>query len=532
MRSIMKLLATFLITLPLFAQGVGVNAVNVSTAQKGTGAVLRTQQSKNAELVSVKDFGAVCDGTDSSGTDNQAAVLAAIAAVASRGTVVFPSSGCSGGYVVSTLGTLSKLVTLDLDGSYVYPKTNAAVWLEIPSISPAGTVVLRNGVIQTYTGYIPTDVISLSGQHNVKLENMVFQSNTVSHSVFWNKAAYGSVCSHCTFNSNNAPYSVYYSHHVSDPAHYFTLASKIRDSDFSGVATGVCIGIEGGELTISDSVIESCAGGGIQHLSESKAIGNAANLNSLQIVGVHFEGNSKFNLAFPPTAGPHYFQSVVTITGSTFTVNPGSSAVQLGGNTHLSMIGNWVQSGCITGSPTDLHGTVYVENNEIGGPDTNGVCDVNTAYTFARQLSGRIKWNGTLQSQLYGPAGVGTPRGETSDLPTVFTQVSPVAGAKAVSIRDSTLRENAYITKEGNFLGNTFTGNSWSSTTGTVTISTGVVLQLGTAGFQALTTHSSPNGMVYCVDCDAPSTEGAACSSAGSKTGAEAHYVRGGWICF
>jgi hypothetical protein len=61
----------------------------------------------------------------------------------------------------------------------------------------------------------------------------------------------------------------------------------------------------------------------------------------------------------------------------------------------------------------------------------------------------------------------------------------------------------------------------------------GEVLQLGTSTFAKLPTPTAPaNGILYCSDCDAPSSVGAACTSRGAKDGAEAHYVRGRWICF
>jgi hypothetical protein len=61
----------------------------------------------------------------------------------------------------------------------------------------------------------------------------------------------------------------------------------------------------------------------------------------------------------------------------------------------------------------------------------------------------------------------------------------------------------------------------------------GSTLQLGTSTLASLPTPQLPaNGIVYCTDCDAPLSEGAACTSTGGKVGAEAHYVRGRWICF
>jgi hypothetical protein len=66
----------------------------VSFLQAGTGAVPRSVQSKERDIVSVKDFGAVGDGV----TNDVAAFAAAVAAVSDGGTIFVPA----GNYVIST----------------------------------------------------------------------------------------------------------------------------------------------------------------------------------------------------------------------------------------------------------------------------------------------------------------------------------------------------------------------------------------------------------------------------------------------
>lgn len=67
----------------------------VGFLQAGTGAVLRTLQAKNRDIVSVKDFGAVGDGA----TDDTAAIQAAIDHILTvGGKLVFPT----GDYVISS----------------------------------------------------------------------------------------------------------------------------------------------------------------------------------------------------------------------------------------------------------------------------------------------------------------------------------------------------------------------------------------------------------------------------------------------
>lgn len=79
-------------------------------------------------------------------------------------------------------------------------------------------------------------------------------------------------------------------------------------------------------------------------------------------------------------------------------------------------------------------------------------------------------------------------------------------------------------TQEGPFSDD---GTTASTTRG---VSVGKLI-IGSVTFASLGTPSNGT-QVYCSDCDAPGSPGAACTSAGAKAGAEAHRVRGGWICF
>lgn len=80
---------------------VGQTAATIYFLQSGTGAVARTMQSKERDIVSVKDFGAVGDGV----TDDTASIQAAIDAFPVDGNAI---GGCTllfprGTYMVSTL---------------------------------------------------------------------------------------------------------------------------------------------------------------------------------------------------------------------------------------------------------------------------------------------------------------------------------------------------------------------------------------------------------------------------------------------
>ena len=83
--------------------------------QSGTGAVVRTVQNRMRDVISVKDFGAVGNGS----TDDTTAVQNAINAAISAGgaTVFFPQTS-NGEYLISTKLSVSGKVVLKGDGQY------------------------------------------------------------------------------------------------------------------------------------------------------------------------------------------------------------------------------------------------------------------------------------------------------------------------------------------------------------------------------------------------------------------------------
>jgi len=89
----------------------------INFTASGTGAVVRTQQSKNSDIVSVKDFGAVGNGSTDDSTAFQAAVNALPTA---GGTILVPSAH----YVVNTAPTWgTKTVFWDIDPAAVISGT-------------------------------------------------------------------------------------------------------------------------------------------------------------------------------------------------------------------------------------------------------------------------------------------------------------------------------------------------------------------------------------------------------------------------
>jgi hypothetical protein len=87
--------------------------------QSGTGAIQRTVENKLKDTVSVKDFGAVGNGT----TDDTAAIQAAITAVDS-GTVFFPK----GNYKTTAKLSTAYGKVVKLQGSFVYGQTSITAY--------------------------------------------------------------------------------------------------------------------------------------------------------------------------------------------------------------------------------------------------------------------------------------------------------------------------------------------------------------------------------------------------------------------
>jgi hypothetical protein len=99
----------------------GITAGKLSFTQAGTGATVRTVDSKLKDIVSVKDFGAVGDGT----TDDTAAIQAAIAYAGAytAATLVFPG----GAYAVTQLNFNNFYTTYVFDQAQIVPFGTTAV---------------------------------------------------------------------------------------------------------------------------------------------------------------------------------------------------------------------------------------------------------------------------------------------------------------------------------------------------------------------------------------------------------------------
>lgn len=373
---------------------------------------------------------AACDGS----TDDTPAVLAAISAAPAGAVLKFPERGDC---IVGSLGTLTKIVKFDFGHSTIRPATSGA-WITTSFIGDQEPFIFMNGVFRQAPGYTPTDIFVLVGQPNPKLRDISFYLATASHALVWNKAVYGLSITGGTYHYNTAPNLIYGSQAAAGDDSTFTYAMYVQNIDMSN-NTARCVALEGGDVSISDSVIESCSGGGIEH------IGNYWYLNTLTLKHVGMEANQQFNLKFPAKSGnpdTDIFSNVI-IEGSSFVSNPSNQALLLGEITLLQFLGNKIHSGCIDSGFTNLRGYVQVHANSSAGAPAG--CDSGTQYLFSTAVKDAVNRIGSGASFSSGLFGF-----YVSTNPMTTRTLNGAAGAKAQVWQDESGAEVGSITREGN----------------------------------------------------------------------------------
>ena len=125
---------------------------NATYTPAGTGADARTIESRLNETVSVKDFGAVGDGS----TDDRDKIQDAINSLTSGGTVYFPP----GTYICQSTFTIPSNITLQGNGSTSIIKAGTSLSLSSP--------LFRNSVVGSYTN------------SNITIRDLIIDGNDLS----------------------------------------------------------------------------------------------------------------------------------------------------------------------------------------------------------------------------------------------------------------------------------------------------------------------------------------------------------------
>ena len=380
-------------------------------------------------------FGAVGNGT----TDDAAAVLAAIAAApAGKCVVYFPAAT----YRISSLGTLSKVCTLDFGNSTILADTTG-IWLTVPANTDSGErVIFKDAIFDQYAAVVPTDIFKLAGQPDTLFENISFYTVHTSHSLVWNYSVYGTTFhgGKWVFNTVDAGVNnalLYASYAAAGDFSTFTIDMSMDGVDMSN-NTGKCVGLEGGDFSFTNSVIESCSLGGIEHVTDKWFITN------MVLDHVYMEANGVFNLKFPKSTGnPNVsVSSNVTINSSQFTANPSSTILILGEHTILNFTNNISSIGCIDSGFSVTAGSVYAAGNSLFG-NTAG-CSANHQYLFKTAVDAfmPVTGYGSIQS-------VGMYPWTQAPNPSEFKSTDTTAGAHIANFRDNANAIKAHVNIEG-----------------------------------------------------------------------------------
>lgn len=151
----------------------------IAVKQPLAGSVLRTQHDKNADAISVKDFGAVCDGV----ADDTVALQAAIDALAENGCLIVPN-GAKVKFTAVTIGTPGIMLTGggELKGKLIVRPATAEHYIGLRI----------DGIQFTTTG----TAIELKRGDAIRIANCTFTNSAKAIHIFPNVQDYD-VVNHC-----------------------------------------------------------------------------------------------------------------------------------------------------------------------------------------------------------------------------------------------------------------------------------------------------------------------------------------------
>ena len=185
------------------------DSANVNFLQAGTGAVIRTVQSKERDVISVEDFGAVGDGA----TDDKAALALANTASANR-SLRFTKSYL----VASNLNFSSNVGLIFENGAKLSPNVGVTITIDGPVQSPSGAKIFIGAgtVTTTFAPIAPginnwfsgpyAGIANVPGPASVGTDNTAFGAAALKTNVSGN--GHTAVGSNALKNQNGGFYNV------------------------------------------------------------------------------------------------------------------------------------------------------------------------------------------------------------------------------------------------------------------------------------------------------------------------------------
>ena len=344
----------------------GSSSADVNFLQSGTGAVTRTVQSKLRDVVSVKDFGAVGDGT----TNDTTAVQNAIN---SGSTVYFPAGTYAVG-AITTTGNL-KIVgvgTLAMTGSLTIADAATQVIIEGLSFTKGNNI----GVFQGASGNLTT----------VRIQNASVTGGYGFH--FLGSAANVEV-SGCSFSSLSVTSSSVQAVKIGNNDYADSAISnyiRITNNRVAGVTNSTSAEthaflIYGTDIAISNNTIE-----GVYHASTAceaiytKGVRVAITGNTIKNCGPSEDGCIAVKgTDYGDTSSPRGYGCVISGNVVSYDTN---------NTTQVRGISSAIQNASIVGNvPRNTFISVSGQNNLVDGNLVDIVADTYTPKAFVAEIT-------------------------------------------------------------------------------------------------------------------------------------------------
>ncbi len=360
-----------------------------SFLQSGTGAVARTWQAKDADVVSVKDFGAVGDGTTND-------TVAFNAALATGKSIYVPD----GSYLLNALTAITQSGTLFGNGRtsiLIFNTTGAGIDVNL------GQVQNKNFVVRDLTFKNVTNTPAAFVRNSNSLNFLIERCYFVDSSVTWcieNLKGYGFSVRDCIF-SNMTGSGIKLSDNGVD---LYSYAASVNGCDLTSVSgTGIQVGGTS-YFELHDTVIEGIGGIALDVLPDATTNATAKNII---ISACHFEANSGTDINL--NSGVRICAAAITacvFAGSpVIALGTGSSVtlIQVSGATAdpLTITGSSAASALlidcsdITNSGVPFWSSIVRAGGAIfaGGIYASGSVLVQSGGSLGASSTGRVTWS-------------------------------------------------------------------------------------------------------------------------------------------